>query len=433
MCWSIVACLVVTTTATSATAQNKAVGIGLGVGAGLLLLNEAAKAMQNPQQQRQQRPQGQRQSSGGDSSGERAAPKKTAEQRAQELKSYAAANEEWQERERSKRQEAERDVDGAISSFIDSLRREFKTKQGGRDAAINVSFNINQVTEGEVKRLVESAFEIGRLNQFERLPGEMWTRNRLMVRILRESERELGAYFKGVGVRGTSKDDLRNIFEQSSKRVYSQAIETAEIVGVSYSFDRFIRTIFEHSDQVPDSLSTQGADGHYERLVSETIESIPRELFVAHQGDQSITSDPLGLQRHFLYRFRARRAVYDCISSNYLGIVRGGNSGRIIDASTTGTGTAPTPNRNDAKPTLQPVTVETGSATTLLELPQAWRRMHEYTGKTCRTVLAQVATESKDGRLEPKPARWDSSLGESQWKPVIPAGNLYGVPTPTQQ
>jgi len=430
VCWSIVACLVVTTSATTATAQNKAIGIGLGVGAGLLLLNEAAKAMQNPQQQRQQRPQGQRQSSG-ESSGERAAPKKTAEQKALEAKAYFAALEELQERNRSTRQEAERDFDGAISDFIKDLKRRLEDKKKS-GSAVTVSNDINQVTEGEVKRLIEAAFDGSRLPQFERMPGEMWTRNRLLVRMLRQSKRELASYVEGVGVRGTSKDDLRNIFEKAAAVVQYQAIETAEIVGVSYSFDRFIRTIFENSDQVPDSLSTQGADGHYERIVSQTIDSIPREVFIAAQNEQSIASDPLGLQRHFLYRFRARRAVYDCISSSYMKIVRGdtgaGSAGQMIDAGlkagaqsdTTQAATSASPAQGDAR--LQ------ATGATLQELPVTWQRMHQYAGSACRTVLADVATQARDNRLDPKPARWDSTLGDGQWKPILPAGG-YGVPT----
>jgi len=432
VCWSIVACLVVTTTATSAMAQKKAIGIGLGVGAGLLLLNEAAKAMQNPQPQ--PRPQAPRQSSGGggESSGERASPKKTAEQKALEAKAYFAAREELEERNRSARQEAERDIDGAITKFILALKESLESKRSEKGSAVTVSKDINQVTEGEVKRLLEAAFEGSRLPQFERMPGEMWTRNRLMVRMLHQSKRELASYVEGIGVRGTSKEDLRNIFEKAAVVVHHQAIETSEIVGVSYSFDRFIRTIFENSDQVPDSLSTQGADGHYERIVSQTIDSVPREVFIAAQNEQSIASDPLGLQRHFLYRFRARRAVFDCISSSYMKIVRGeagaGSAGQMIDAGlkaggqseTTQAATSASPAQGDAR--LQ------ATGATLQELPVTWQRMHQYAGSACRTVLADVATQARDNRLDPKPARWDSTLGDGQWKPILPAGG-YGVPT----
>lgn len=426
--WSVVAALVMAGMASSANAQGKTVGTALGIGAGLLILNEAAKAIQGqPQQQRQQ--SGNR-GGGGESSSERT-PKKTAEQKLFDVNAWAARMEEVEERERSTRQEAERNVDGAITQFIAELRSglEAKKKTG---SGVTVGNEINQVTEGEVKRLLEAAFDGSRLPQFERLPGEMWTRNRLMVRVLRQAKRELASYLEGVGVRGTSKDDLRGIFEKTAAIVYFQAMETAEVIGASYSFDRFIRTIYENSDQVPDSLSTQGADGHYERIVSQTIDNVPREMFVAAQTEQSIASDPLGLQRHFLYRFRARRAVYDCISSNYMKIVRGdsaaGSPGRMIETNLRTGGPVEVVSTATTPSSAQPAVQTQASVSTLQELPVTWQRMNQYAESTCRTVLADVATQARDNRLDPKPARWDSTLGDGQWKPLLPAGGV-GVPT----
>jgi hypothetical protein len=403
--WSLAAAMFVAGLSNAAEAQNRGVGTVIGIGAGLLLLNEAAKAMQQQPQRPQNRP------SGGSGNKEDAPSRKSAEQRLQEVKAYAAAFEEARELDRSRRQEAERDVDGAVTLFVGALKEQHRQNKSGRDAEIRSSFSINQVTEGEVRRILDEAYNVGRLFEFEKLAGEMWTRDRLMVRVLRVSERELAAYFRGVGVRGTSKDDLRAIFEQAAKRVYAQAVELAEIIGVSYSFDRFIRTIYENSDDVPQSLWTMGADGHYERLVSSTIDTIPREVFVANQGDQSIAGDPLGLERHFLFRFRARRAVYDCISTNYRDIVHGNGGAQTIEASarakSSSGGTGAPPAETEAS---------------LVETPIAWRRTQEFTGRMCQTMLTQVATEAKDGRLAPKPARWDSSLGDAQWKPTRQLG-----------
>jgi hypothetical protein len=40
-----------------------------------------------------------------------------------------------------------------------------------------------------------------------------------------------------------------------------------------------------------------------------------------------------------------------------------------------------------------------------------WVRMSDFVGSNCRESVGAVATEAKDGRMLPKPARWDSATG----------------------
>ena len=107
---------------------------------------------------------------------------------------------------------------------------------------------LNQVTAGQVKVSIEDAYEKANLREFEKYTGELWTRDRLLVRTLRYATKNLGPYFEGVGAKGPSMDDLKDLFAKSAHEVFAKALETNEIIGVSKSFDRFIRTIYEYSD-----------------------------------------------------------------------------------------------------------------------------------------------------------------------------------------
>ena len=109
--------------------------------------------------------------------------------------------------------------------------------------------------------------------------------------------------------------EIDELFARSASKVYSSALEVAEVVGVSLSFDRFIRAMYEYSDHADERLWAPGADGRYEKLATNLIDQVPREKFI--QEGTGLASDPLGMQRQFLYRFRARRALYDCLSAKY--------------------------------------------------------------------------------------------------------------------
>ncbi len=183
---------------------------------------------------------------------------------------------------------------------------------------------MNQVTAGEIRRAVEDAYAKKELSRFERLANEMWTRDRLMVGIIDHAARQLGPYFKGIGVKGASMDNLRDVFLDSAATVYTRAFEISEIVGVSYSFDRFIHAIYENADLAGENLATVGNDGVYERLVSETINTKRGALFITDDNAQIGNKD--GITQQFHYRFRARRQVYDCLAASYPSLLKSGRS-----------------------------------------------------------------------------------------------------------
>jgi hypothetical protein len=349
----------------------------------------------------------------------------------QDAKNYAMALAEWQERERTARLERERNVDAAVSEFIGTLEEWHHRLRANNNANVRVSsgLNINQVTAGEVKKAIEDAYSAARLGDFERHAGEMWTRDRLMVRILRRAEAQLDPYFRGVGVKGTSMEDLKQLFESAAKHVHARALETAEIIGVSYSFDRFIQTIYENSDRADENLWTLGADGQYERLVSTAINSVPRKRFIL--DDKAQIGDSLGLTRQFQYRFRARRAVYDCLSAHYLDMVNGSADGHaVIPASvqTNATGKAkPEPGAHAGQPTQAPRMAKLPGRDLLStlgagEVDGAWMRANAFVKEECLGPVKEIAEASNNDQIKPIPARWNLAPQEGGSPSRINAG-----------
>lgn len=286
------------------------------------------------------------------------------------------------------------------------LERWHKDLRNSQNANVRVSTgnNINQVTDGEIRRAVDAAYKSARLYEFERLAGEIWTKDRLTVRVLDYSRKELDQYFRGIGVKGTSMADLEQVFEASAKQVYANALQVAELIGVSHSFDRFIRTIYEHSDRADESLSTIGSDGRYERMVAVLVDSVPRETFI--NDNQALASDALGLDKQFLFRFRARRVLYDCMAARYGSLINGGSAGSQQNQLMVSNPAQTTPVASRANGT----EAMAASGATSQNL---WDHMGQFVSTKCREPLGGVMTEVKDGRIRPQPARWDSSGGDA--------------------
>ena len=347
--------------------------------------------------------------SGDEDSSSRSKPKNKEgqEQRALDAKNAAMARAEWQELVRTARLEQERNVDAAVTAFVKKLEEWHRWLRDNRSANVRVSggASINQVTAGEVKKAVEDAYGAARLVEFERHAGEMWTRDRLMVRILRRAQAQLDPYFSGVGVKGTSMEDLKQLFDAAAKLVYVRALEAAEIIGVSYSFERFINTIYENSDRVDESLWTVGADGHYERLVSSAINLVPRNRFIV--DDKAQVGDGLGLTRQFEFRFRARRAVYDCLSSHYLEMV---NGGKVVPVSveTGSIGSADDASKQvPQQPRMAKLPGRDLVSTMSEEQEGAWQRAQTFVRDTCLGSIEQIAQSSTSDQIKPIPARWN--------------------------
>lgn len=305
-----------------------------------------------------------------------------------------------EKREMTARLESDRNVDDAISKFVQDLRQRH-TKLWGNDVAhVARGDSINEVTEGVVRLLVEEAYKQARLDEFDPgLPESMWSRERLTVFILRQARFGIDSFYTGVGARGPNADSLRVVFLNAAREVYARALETAEVMGVSHSFDKFIGKIYRTSTGNDDGLPTLGSDGRYEKMMSGVIESVALK-----------TSDPqagamLGLDRQFLFRFRARRTLYDCVSASYASLAK-------LDA------TIPTSVIEGDAGSRLGTGLQSGAEIVTVS-SEVWRRVEAHVQETCRVaVQASVLKAATEGDLHPQSVRADSYVKSGELTPV---------------
>ena len=321
-------------------------------------------------------------------------------------KQLAAMEAELADISRAQRMERERNVDMAVKEFIAALAEGHDSLLRQPDRGVRATRGeINQVTAGQVVSSIGEAYDKANLREFEKYTGELWTRDRLLVRILHYATKGLRPYFEGVGAKGPAMEDLKDLFQKSAREVFAKALETTEIIGVSKSFDRFIRTIYEQSDDANPGLWTTGADGKYERLTSLTIEAFWQGGY-GDKGSEAVVADTEGLDRQFLYRFRARRALYECLSLTYPELVRGG-PGTMTTSITT---TTVIPSRRG----LQPL----GPTLTPVDEEALWSRVRAHLVKSCQGTMPTILAKAKSGAIQPVSSR-DSGLPTGS---LLPAG-----------
>jgi hypothetical protein len=389
-------------TATPVLAQRKIINGLIGMGAAGAILGGGAKANHDKP----------RRSSGGDDgdSSDRSSKneKRDTEAEARMAKQLLAQWAEAAEIRRASQMERQRNVETAIQSFLNVLAEGHAGLQRQPDRSVRATKGeINQVTAGQIKLAIEAAYERANLQEFEKFTGEVWTRDRLLVRILHCAAKQLGPYFQGVGAKGPSMDDLKELFQKAGREVFTTALETSEIIGVSKSFDRFIRTIYENSDNTSDVLWTTGADSKYERVTSSVIEAVWQRDFV-EKGPGAIVADTQGLDRQFLYRFRARRALYECLAMSYPELARGGPT--ITTSITT---TSILPQRAGIR-----APVATISAA---EQEALWQRVRTHIGKTCQGTMPTILASAKSGTIGPVSSR-ESGLAAQSFMGSVPVG-----------
>jgi hypothetical protein len=411
---------------TSSAQGRRAIEFGVGLGMGLLL-GKGLKSQGSDPKQTRNRGAGQRNQGGGG--------KAAAEQSAASQQQSVEVSENWAAEEEARRRidqndaaERNRNVEKAIAGFLKALEDQHLILHGQTvNVRVASGATISQVTAGEVRSEVEKAYADAHLTDFDRFAGELWTRDRLTVQILKEAEKGIEPYFQGVGAKGPGMTDLKEVFAKSATIVYARALELAEIIGVSHSFDRFIRTIYENSDRVPESLWTIGADGKYERMLSRTINTIDRGYFIT---DGTVgTGDAHGLNRLFQFRFRARRALYECLSAHYANMaasqnvaeVRGALPTLVIESTLSGQNAgrnAQLAGGSRMKP--KPVLAESDAqpATGAVEQTDVWQRVQSQVTGECNEAMRRVANDAHDQGLQPVPARWEG--GERGGLPSTP-------------
>ncbi len=323
------------------------------------------------------------------------------------------------------------DVEKAIDRFIDrlqelhaALRDSSGTQRKSRSA------DINQISAGEVLRLVDETYlrpETG-LHRFDTFAGELWTRDRLKVALLGEAERRLPPYFNGVGAKGPDIEDLRAVMHGAARQVYARAAEMSEIVGVSHSFDRFLRTVSENSDQVPPVLHAIGAEARYEGLLPGALRSLEMALVTA--GTPSATADRSGTDRRFQYRVRARRTLYDCMSANYVEIATGQSPSEpssgpgLVRINKIRTNSA-LPAMNTPKQAPRKVSADfSGAGASLMSTTEVMNRIHEQVQKKCGPYVLALSKQLRRDQFEPQRAGADMMQVLEPERPTASNGDL---------
>jgi hypothetical protein len=415
----------------TAEAGKKGVGGFLGgIGVGIML-NEMAKGLSGEDKQKS----APRQKSDGGGNGDRESSQKQQEKPQEASINYYEEAEAQQRILQNEAAERNRNVKKAIDRFIEVLAVQHSSLRG-EQTNVRAGNSINQVTAGEVRSEVERAYLDARLTEFDRFAGELWTRDRLTVQILREAEREVEPYFEGVGAKGPSMEDLKTVFSKAAAKVYARAIELGEIVGVSHSFDRFIRTIYENSDRAPESLWTIGADGRYERLLSRSINAIDRGFFIT-EGPVA-TNDPLGLERLFQFRFRARRALYDCLSAHYASMAVDRSSPTMgalptlivegaMPGETSSRGISLEPSAGNAMTSPAPQAHQPADSASPEKSEQVWTQVTQHVRGACNTSMMQIANAAREEGLQPVPARWDVGSASQQMDGLNPPPQLMPI------
>jgi hypothetical protein len=301
--------------------------------------------------------------------------------------------------------ESMRNVAAAIQDFIAELKkRHQKLAEDTARSRGTPRNDINQITEGEIRLSVEKAYQESHLTDFEALAGEIWTRDRLQVQILLEAQKGIVPYFNGVGAKGPDLNNLQDVFKESAIIVYGRALELAEIVGVGRSFDHFIRTIYENSDQAPVGLQTVGADLQYEHMVTRVINDVDRDFFAIERLDNQKTATlSARLSQQFSFRFRSRRALYDCIAANYVSLVTDGSVQQAQYSKGQG--------QNGL---LASGTIRRGNVITVADssdsTEEVMKRTRAFVGKTCKEMTRPVAQNAVATGLHPIPARTDLAV-----------------------
>ncbi len=303
--------------------------------------------------------------------------------------------------------ELNRNVDAAIEHFVDTLKELHRT-------FVKASENSNQITKGEILAAVGDAYSYAHLSDFDGLAGELWTRDRLQVQILREGEKGIRPYFDGVASKGADLNNLKQVLSDAATKVYARALEIGDIVGVSHSFDQFIRTIYENSDRVPQNLWTLGADGHYERLLTTVINGVDRQYFLSARPintANTVETDRLysRISMQFDFRFRGRRVLFDCLSSNYVELAKAPASAQTVNLIQT------EPLRGAQIDIIGSKAAEKSFNASPLKVAQGagsaeiWERAKKLVSEQCKANMAPLAQEALGQGLKPISARWDST------------------------
>jgi hypothetical protein len=133
----------------------------------------------------------------------------------------------------------------------------------------------------------------------------------------------------------------------------------------------------------------------------------------------------------FAFRYRARRALYECLSAHYVNMAAGQGGTEVKGAlPTTLVIENPLPgagqNRgaalaNGPRVQAQPRPVVASQGSGAFEQSEVWRIVQTQVAGECNQAMRQVADDARDQKLTPVPARWDGGASSQPGTGYVPA------------
>lgn len=244
------------------------------------------------------------------------------------------------------REDAARNVDKAIAGFITDLTnwdadlRALSHSNSKMAVKASTTGELTEVTEDEIRHLLDNAYRTKSLKIFE-VDGEIWTKQRLQVMIVNKARQALRPFYNGVGAKGPGVEQLARVFDDAAAQIYQFAMETNELLGVSNSFDRLSRTIYEATDESNPNQARSADDLSKSEDVVESFFNWALKVKsavvttvsadgqpVSPEATQSVLVDDLS----FALRYRARRTTFDCINFIYPKLTEGKAAGPTLEA-----------------------------------------------------------------------------------------------------
>jgi len=260
--------------------------------------------------------------------------------------------EELKASEQAAREDAARNVDKSIGLFIGDLAdwdaelRTLSRSNSKLSVKAATTGELTEVTEDEIRRLLDNAYKSHGLKIFE-VDGEIWTKQRLQVLIVNKARAALRPFYNGVGAKGPGQEQLARVFDDAAGQIYQFAMETNELLGVSHSFDRLSRTIYEATDetnknQAESAENLNNSEDIVEYFFNKALKSKAAALDgvagkPAQTDTQPVTPDAMQAvlvdDLSFALRYRARRTTFDCINIVYPKLTEKAASGPTVEAS----------------------------------------------------------------------------------------------------
>jgi hypothetical protein len=140
-------------------------------------------------------------------------------------------------------------------------------------------------------------------------------------------------------------------------------------------------------------------------MMSGFLDHVRREVF-AQQGSSQV-SDPLGLERQYQFRYRARRTLYDCFAANY-GTLASGGAAPGAPRQEVGTAARGARIETASNPPARPPAGVT--ITVVSDTGGVWERAEAHVRGACLRLVEGVVKQAMEGGIPPQPARYDNSI-----------------------